>query len=87
MLYTWFFVENAVLGIPYGRSGIFCIEFICNLSNPQALCASSFAKGAHTIGCCFVSLLRKGRFPRSAGEMSAKQTKGDGAVSVARRKP
>ncbi|MGN0606420.1 MAG: hypothetical protein ACI4JM_07850, partial [Oscillospiraceae bacterium] len=52
--------RNAEDGVLYGRSAIFCIGFICNLSNPQALCASSFAKGAHTIGCGFVSLLRKG---------------------------
>ena len=63
MLYTWFFVGNAVLGIPYGRSEIFCIEFICNLSNPQALCASSFAKGAYAVSHCFTdSLLFKLNF-------------------------
>ena len=76
MLYTWFFVENAVLGIPYGRSGIFCIEFICNLSNPQALCASSFAKGAYAVSHGFadslffrlsyrLGLLRKGAARRA----------------------
>ncbi|MGN0547957.1 MAG: hypothetical protein ACI4I3_11560, partial [Acutalibacteraceae bacterium] len=47
------FSRNAEDGVPYGRSAIFCIGFICNLSNPQALCASSFAKGAYAYSHIF----------------------------------
>ena len=47
--------RNAEDGAPYGRSAFF--GFSCNHSNPQALCASSFAKGAYTVSHGFADKL------------------------------
>ena len=68
------------------RSEINNYSFIRTLSilSPTG---SSFSKEPTQWAVASLASFGKGRFPRSAGEMSAKQTKGDGAASVARRKP